>query len=140
MFDFPLPSPFSICPISLNLRHQLNDTTGLGDLLLRELADVPGADDDRDLGEAALAKDLGVAEGQEVEDGDGLLLLAVEVGITGLGGDEGPELVDVYRGGPEVVLQVSVRGLFRVSSGENAGGLHTGCLWKYLIPTLPKYP
>jgi len=77
---------------SYNLRYQLNDTTGLGNLLLRELADVAGTDDDGDLGEAALAEDLGVAEGKEIENGRGVLLLASEVGLTGLGGDEGPEL------------------------------------------------
>lgn len=94
---------------STTLRHQLDDTTGLGDLLLSQLADVPGADDDRDLGEAALAEDLGVAEGEEVEDGGGVLLGAGDVGVAGLGGDEGPELVDVYRGGPEMVLPSTVR-------------------------------
>ena len=78
--------------LALPLRHELDDTTGLGDLLLRQLADVPGADDDRDLGEAALAEDLGVAEGEEVEDGGGVLLGAVDVGVAGLSGDEGPEL------------------------------------------------
>lgn len=85
------------------LRNQLDDTAGLGDLLLRKLADVSGTDDDGDLRETALAKDLGVAEGEEVEDGGGVLLLALEVSLAGLGGDEGPELVDVYRRAPEVV-------------------------------------
>ena len=76
----------------LLLCHQLNDAAGLGDLLLRQLAHPPRADDERDLGDAALAEDLGVAEGEEVEDGDGVLLGAGDVGVAGLGGDEGPEL------------------------------------------------
>ena len=86
------------------LCHQLNDTTGLLDLLLRQLAHPPRAHDERDLGKAALAEDLGVAEGEEVEDGDGVLLGAGNVGIAGLSGDEGPELVEVDDGLPEVVL------------------------------------
>jgi hypothetical protein len=75
------------------LCHQLNDTTGLLDLLLRQLAHPPRAHDERDLGKAALAEDLGVAEGEEVEDGDGVLLGAGNVGLAGLGGDESPELL-----------------------------------------------
>jgi hypothetical protein len=86
------------------LCHQLNDTTGLLDLLLRQLAHPPRAHDERDLGKAALAEDLGVAEGEEVEDGDGVLLGAGNVGLAGLGGDESPELVEVDDGLPEVVL------------------------------------
>lgn len=74
---------------------QLNDTTGLLDLLLGITAEVTGADNDGDLGETALAEDLGVAEGQEVDDGGGVGLGAGEVGIALLGGDEGPQL---YRG------------------------------------------
>lgn len=77
------------------LRNQLDNTAGLGDLLLRKLADISGTDDDGDLRETALAKDLGVAEGEEVEDGGGVLLLALEVSLAGLGGDEGPELQNI---------------------------------------------
>lgn len=75
-----------------NLRNQLDDATGLRDLLLRQLADPSRADDQGDFGQAALAEDLRVAEGQEVEDRDGVLLLAGDVGLTGLGRDEGPQL------------------------------------------------
>lgn len=71
---------------------QLNNTTSLLDLLLGVTAEVAGADDDGDLGETALAEDLGVTEGQEVDDGGGVGLGAVQVGITLLGGDERPEL------------------------------------------------
>lgn len=72
----------------MHLRHQLNNTTSLLDLLLSELADPSCADNQRNFGEAALAEQLGVAEGEEVENGDGVLLLAGDVGLTGLGGDE----------------------------------------------------
>jgi hypothetical protein len=71
---------------------QLNNTTGLLDLLLGITAEVAGTDDEGDLGETALAEDLGVAEGQEVDDGGSVGLLAAQVGVTLLGGDEGPEL------------------------------------------------
>lgn len=71
---------------------QLNNTTGLLDLLLGVGAEVAGTDDDGDLGETALAEDLGVTEGQEVDDGSGVGLGAAQVGIALLGGDKGPEL------------------------------------------------
>lgn len=71
---------------------QLNNTTGLLDLLLGITAEVAGTDDEGDLGETALAEDLGVAEGQEVDDGGGVGLLAAQVGLTLLGGDESPQL------------------------------------------------
>lgn len=71
---------------------ELANTTGLLDLLLGITAEVTGTDDDGDLGETALAEDLGVAEGQEVDDGGDIGLGAGQVGITLLGGDKGPEL------------------------------------------------
>lgn len=71
---------------------QLNDTTGLLDLLLGIAAEVAGTDDEGDLGETALAEDLGVAQGQEVDDGGSVGLLAAQVGLTLLGGDESPQL------------------------------------------------
>lgn len=64
--------------------------------------DPAGLDDDGDLGNAALSEELGVAEGQEVDDGDGVLLLAVQVGSALLSGDEGPQLLQVDNGLPEV--------------------------------------
>jgi len=72
--------------------HQLNDTASLLDLLLGQFADPPCPDDEGDLGEAALAQQLRVAEREEVEDRDRVLLLAGEVGFARLGGDEGPQL------------------------------------------------
>ena len=111
---------FSVCRIShtsptdsssiyrtvamLRLSDELNDTTGLLDLLLSKAADPAGADDQRDLRETALSEDLGVTEREEVEDGDGVLLGTGDVGLTGLERDERPELVEVHNGLPEVVL------------------------------------
>jgi hypothetical protein len=111
---------FSVCRIShtsptdsssiyrtvamLRLSDELNDTTGLLDLLLSKAADPAGADDQRDLRETALSEDLGVTEREEVEDGDGVLLLTLDVGVTGLLGNERPELVEVDDGLPEVGL------------------------------------
>lgn len=73
---------------------QLADTTGLLDLLLGVAGEVTGTDDDGDLGETALSKNLGVAEGKEVDDGGGVGLLAAHVGVTLLDGDKGPQLFE----------------------------------------------
>lgn len=79
----------------VRLGDELDNATGLLDLALGLGGDVAGADDDGDLGDAALAEDLGVAEGKEVEDGSLLGALGLDVLVTLLGGDEGPELVEV---------------------------------------------
>lgn len=90
-----------------SLCDELDNTTGLLDLALGLSRDVAGADDDGDLGETALAEDLGVAEGQEVEDGGRVGVgLAREVLLALLGGDEGPELLEVDDGSPELVLEL----------------------------------
>ena len=68
--------------------------TSLLDLLLGLSADVAGLDDDGDVGEAALAEELGVAEGKKVDDGRLVGRLGGEVLIALLSGDEGPELGD----------------------------------------------
>ena len=89
-----------------NLCDELDDTAGLLDLLLGLGRDVAGADDDGDSGETALAEDLGVAEGEEVEDGSLVGGLVGEVGVALLGGDQGPELVEVDDGLPELLLRL----------------------------------
>lgn len=76
------------------LSDQLSDTTRLLDLLLSIAAEVSGANDDGDLGDTALAQDLRVAEGEEVDDGGGVSLLAAQVRFTLLGRDERPQLLD----------------------------------------------
>lgn len=84
---------------------ELDNTTSLLDLLLGLGADIAGADDDGDGGKTALSEDLGVAEVEEVEDGSVTTLLG-EVLIALLGGDQGPELVEVDDGLPELVLEL----------------------------------
>lgn len=98
MCEKPVPNPASKPRLQRSmlyctLRHQLDDATGRLDLLLRQLADPSRAHDQGDFGEAALAEDLGVAEGQEVEDRDGVLLGAGDVGLAGLNGDQSPQLM-----------------------------------------------
>ena len=83
---------------------ELDNTAGLLDLLLGLSGEVAGANDDGDLGEAALAEDLGVAEVEQVEDGGLGAVLLGEVLLALLSGDERPELVEVDDGLPEVVL------------------------------------
>lgn len=75
---------------------QLNHTTSLLNLLLSIPAEVTSAHNDRDLGELALAQDLGVAQWEEVDDGCGVGLLAAQVGVTLLRGDKGPQLYPEY--------------------------------------------
>ena len=77
---------------SLRLCDEFDNTAGLGDLLLGQLADPPRAHDERDLRDAALAKDLGVAEREEIDNGGGVALLAGNVFVAGLLGDKRPEL------------------------------------------------
>lgn len=85
----PVPNPQALLQHSvMHLSHQLYNTTSLLDLLLSQLADPSCADNQGDFGDAALSEQLGVAEREKVEDGDGVLLLAGDVGIAGLGGDE----------------------------------------------------
>lgn len=78
--------------MTCRLCDELDNTTGLLDLALGILGEVAGTDNEGDLGDATLAEDLGVAEGEEVEDGGGLGGLVGQVLLALLGGDEGPEL------------------------------------------------
>lgn len=75
-----------------NLTDQLNDTASLLDLLLSESRDVASLNDDRGVRETTLSEDLGVSEGEEVEDRGLVASLAVQVLLALLGGDESPEL------------------------------------------------
>jgi hypothetical protein len=86
------PSTAIDADVENRLCDELDNTAGLSNLLLRQLADPSRLDDDGDFGKTALAEDLGVAEREEVDDGDGVALVASEVGVTGLGGDKRPEL------------------------------------------------
>jgi len=76
----------------VHLCDELAGTTGLLDLLLGVLGEVAGADNDWDLWETTLAKDLAVAEGEEVEDWSGVGGLVGEELLALLSWDERPEL------------------------------------------------
>ena len=107
-----------------SLCDELDNTTSLLDLALSLGRDVTGADDDGDLGETTLAEDLGVAEGQEVEDGGGVgVTLAGEVLLALLGRDEGPELLEVDDGSPELVLQLVEVAHTDLTAGEGVSAL-----------------
>lgn len=71
---------------------ELNDTASLLDLALGVLAEVAGADNERDGWETTLSEDLAVSEGEEVENWGGARGLAGLVLLTLLGWDERPEL------------------------------------------------
>jgi hypothetical protein len=118
IYPFSIQTPSSHASrVVRRLCDELDDTTGLLDLLLGLGAEVAGADDNGDSGETALSENLGVAEGQEVEDGS-LVGLLGEVLLALLSGDERPELVEVDDGLPELVLELVDCG--RVRSGQTA--------------------
>lgn len=94
---FPKPASY--------LSDELDNTTSLNNLALSLGADVPGTDNDGDLGETALAEELGVAVGEEVDDGGRVGLGAADVLVAGLKGDERPELLDVDGRSPLVVAE-----------------------------------
>ena len=80
------------CQGDNRLCDQLNDTTGGDDLLLSELGEPSGADDDWDVWETSLSEDLGVSEWEKVDNWEGVLVLALEVLLALLSWDEGPKL------------------------------------------------
>jgi hypothetical protein len=75
-----------------HLTDELDDSTGLLDLLLSESRDVAGLDDNGNLGKTSLSEELGVSEGEEVDDGGDTVSGTGEVLLAGLSGDESPEL------------------------------------------------
>lgn len=98
--------------IASDLSNELDNTTSLSDLALSLGADVPGTDNDGDLGETAwlcllvlsvdcfrspivvlvltLAEELGIAVGEEVDNGGRVGLGAANVLVAGFNGDERP--------------------------------------------------
>lgn len=101
---------FDIIPSTAHLSNQLGNTARLLDLLLSVPAEVAGTDDNRDLGDTALAQDLGVAEGEEVDDRGGVGLLAAHVGFALLGRDEGPQLFKTIQSAthpPQILFRIS---------------------------------
>ena len=80
-------------------------TSDRSDLLLRNLAEELGLDDDGLRGEEALSEDLEVSCLGDIDDGDSVLAGGVE--RAGLFGEEGPDAVDVDGGEVQpVALQV----------------------------------
>ena len=75
-----------------SLCNQLNNTSSRYDLSLCLLANPACAHYQWYLWDSALAEDFAVAEGGEVEDGDGVGFLAGDVLSAELDRDEGPEL------------------------------------------------
>jgi hypothetical protein len=74
-------------------RNEHDAATGLCDLSLGLLADVSRLHNNGDIREAALAEDLGVTEGEEIDDGDGVLRsLFGEVFVLDFLGKQGPKL------------------------------------------------
>jgi len=89
--------------------YQLDNATSLCDFLFREFAEPSCAHDQWNFWESTLSKDLRVAEGLEIKNGDSVLLGGGEVLFALLGGDEGPELVEVDNRLPEeIALLVEV--------------------------------
>lgn len=87
------PQMHHLSMLLMCLCDELHNTAGLLDLAFGILAKITGADDERDLRQAALAEDFAVAEREEVEDGCGVGLGALcEVLLALLERDEGPEL------------------------------------------------
>ena len=76
------------------LRNQFDDTTGLCDLLLRQLADPSCAHDDRNFGDAPLAENLGIAKREEIEDRNCVLFRPIYVLLASLGRYKSPELCE----------------------------------------------
>ncbi len=76
-----------------SLCDELHNTTRLLDLALGVFAEVTCANDERYLGDSALAEDFAVAEGEEVEDGCSVGgALVGEVLFALLEGNKRPEL------------------------------------------------
>lgn len=79
---------------SIRLGDELNNATGIRDLLLGLLADVSCADDDGGLGQAALSEELGVSESVEVDERGGVGGRVLQSLLADVGGDQGPQLQD----------------------------------------------
>lgn len=80
----------SLLPIRLG--DELDNATGIRDLLLGLLADISCADDDGRLGQAALSEELGVSEGVEVDERGGVGGRVLQGLLADVGGDQRPQL------------------------------------------------
>jgi len=90
--------------MQFNLSNQLNHATSLLDLLLSQRRHVTGLDDNRDIGETTLSKELGVTSSEQVDYRNGITGGLGEVLLARLGGDKSPQLVEVEGGLPELVV------------------------------------
>lgn len=78
--------------LSIRLGDELNNATGIRDLLLGLLADVSCADDDGGLRQAALSEELGVSESIEVDERGGVGGRVLQGLLADVGGDQRPQL------------------------------------------------
>lgn len=100
------------------LSDQLNNTTGGSDLLLGQLGDESGLNDDGDIGQSTLTKDLTVTVGQGVNDGSSRSRCGLEVLVLLGGVYESPQLVQVDFGLPEasgLLVEVAHTNLTKVT-------------------------
>lgn len=74
------------------LSRQLDNATGLYDLLFGQLAYISGADDNGELGQPSLAEQFCVAEVQQVDNGGCVLRLARDIFLAHMLGEERGEL------------------------------------------------
>lgn len=79
-------------PTPIRLGDELDNATGIRDLLLGLLADISCADDDGGLGQAALSEELGVSEGVEVDERGGVGGRVLQGLLADVGGDQRPQL------------------------------------------------
>lgn len=86
------------------LGNELNDATGLLDLLLSLSRDKAGLDNDGDLGKSTLAKNLAVTKSKSVNDGGSARGRLLKVLLSLLLRNKSPQTLDVNDGSPEVVL------------------------------------
>lgn len=85
------------------LSNQLNNTTSSSDLLLSQLGDKSGLDNDRNLWQASLTQDNTVTVGQGVDDWGSRSRSGLEELVSLLLLNQRPQLLDVDLWLPEVV-------------------------------------
>lgn len=83
-----------IPPLSIRLGNELNDSTGIRNLLLGLLADISCADDNGGLGQAALSEELGVSESVKVDERGGVGGRVLQGLLADVGRDQRPQLQD----------------------------------------------
>jgi hypothetical protein len=93
----------------ITLGDELDNTASSLDLVLGELRDESGTNNDGNLRKRTLAKNLSIAMGKSVDDRSSGVRGRREVLLTGLLRDKSPQLIKVQNWAPELVaLQVEV--------------------------------